>query len=408
MELIDYRPPGGPQILALHDPAALTASYGWFVNTGARDESADIAGASHFLEHMVFKGTARRSAEQINRELDYLGARSNAFTSEDRTVYYASVLPECQGQAVDLLSDLMQPRLDQDLFELERQVILEEIAMYDDQPPYGAFERAAELFFGDHPLARRVLGTIESVSDLSVEQLQEYHQRRYTKDNMLFVAAGRLRVDELIAQVERLSRDFPAQASSSPQPSVEFHRQSAAVEKGLAHQHYVVMMWPGISWSDERRFALRLLAAAIADSSSSRLFWELIDNGRAETAFVYPQFFRDCGCLTGMLCCAPQDAAEVEEIFVRTVSGVRARPIDARELELARQRITSGLILADEYPQHRMFALGSAWLERQEFLSLDALLAKYAAVDVDDVAAVADALCAEPWVSVRVVEEPLD
>ncbi len=214
MELITHKVASGPEIIVLQDPSAFTSAFGWFVKTGARDERPEIAGVSHFLEHMVFKGTERRSAEDVNRELDHLGAHSNAYTSEDSTVFYASVLPECQSQAVDLLTDLMQPLLREEDFEMERQVVLEEIAMYDDQPPYGAFERAAELFFAGHPLATRVLGTTETVADMTAAHMAEYHRQRYTKDNMFFVASGKIGLSELTDYVSSVTAAWPEKAVS--------------------------------------------------------------------------------------------------------------------------------------------------------------------------------------------------
>ena len=158
----------GLEIIAEVNSNAFSLSLGYFVKTGSRDESLDIAGVSHFLEHMLFKGTPRRTSVDVNRQLDDLGSQSNAFTSEEQTVYYMSVLPENQFPALDLVTDMMRPSLRDDDFQTEKQVILEEIAMYDDQPPYGAMERAMEEFFGEHPLSTRVLGTKESVSTLTL------------------------------------------------------------------------------------------------------------------------------------------------------------------------------------------------------------------------------------------------
>ncbi len=157
MELLTHKTDAGPEIIALNDPAAFTVSLGWFVKTGSARRKTRGGRCKPLPRAHGFQRTSKRSAEAVNREIDHLGAQSNAYTSEDSTVFYASVVPECQARAVDLLTDLMAPSLGEQEFETERQVVLEEIAMYDDQPPYGAFERAMELFFGDHPLATRVL-----------------------------------------------------------------------------------------------------------------------------------------------------------------------------------------------------------------------------------------------------------
>ncbi|MCR9293832.1 MAG: insulinase family protein [bacterium] len=403
MELITHKIEHGPEVLVLHDPAAFTASFGWFVKTGARDEQPSVAGVSHFLEHMVFKGTERRTPEDVNRELDHLGAQSNAFTSEDSTVFYASVLPECQLQAVDLLTDLMQPRFFEEDFDMEKQVILEEIAMYDDQPPYGAFERVTELFFGQHPLSTRVLGTAETVSDLTVAQMRSYHRHRYAKDNMYFAASGKVDVSQLVDQLSELVVDWPETAKPTPRPTPKFHSAEECLERELAHQSYLVCLWPGLNCNHPDRYALRLLCSILADDSGSRLFWELIDTGRAETATLWPQMFDDCGCITGYLCCAPEDTAENEAVLERTIRDVVEHGVTAKELELARSKIGSSLILSDERPGNRLFALGQSWLNRRSYEPLEVILRKYHDVTTDDVQRVAAETLLGETASVRIV-----
>jgi len=157
----------GLEIVAECSPKAYSQALAFFVNTGSRDESDEVAGVSHFLEHMMFKGTPNRTAADVNRELDEIGSQSNAFTSEEQTVYYAAVLPDYQEEAIDLLADMMRPSLRQDDFDTEKQVIIEEIAKYDDQPPFGAHEKCMALFFGNHRLGNSVLGTSDRMSTLT-------------------------------------------------------------------------------------------------------------------------------------------------------------------------------------------------------------------------------------------------
>lgn len=403
MELMTHNIGTGPEIVVLHDPAAFTASFGWFVKTGARDEQQEIAGVSHFLEHMVFKGTQRRTAEEVNRELDHLGANSNAYTSEDSTVFYASVLPECQAQTVDLLTDIMQPLLRDEDFETERQVILEEIAMYDDQPPYGAFERVTEMFFGNHPLSTRVLGTSETVSDMSAAQMKDYHRTRYTRENMFLVASGRIDFAQLVDYVAEATADWP---SSPPvrQPQLpKYGSGELLIERESTHQHYAAQLWPGVSCNAPDRYALRMLCSVLADEGGSRLFWELIDTGRAETATLWPQFFDECGCVVGYLCCAPEDAEENEEILRNVIEGTLRDGVTQKEIDLARNKIASSLILSDERPSNRLFALGQSWLNRKNYEPLDVVLSRYAAVTADDMMQVAEQTLRQPCATVKVV-----
>lgn len=403
MELLTHKVDDGPEIVALYDASALTMSLGWFVKTGARNETPEIAGVSHFLEHMVFKGTPRRTAQEVNRELDDLGAQSNAYTSEDATVFYASVLPDCQSQAVDLLTDLMQPTLDEVEFETEKQVVLEEIAMYDDQPPYGAFEKLSELFFGDHPLATRILGTEQTVSDLGIQQMRDYHRARYTQNNMILVASGNLDFDAMVKQVSSVAGDWPRQAAGSQIVAPVFGSGEATLERDSTHQHYEVLAWPGKHRCDLDRYALRMLCAILADDSGSRLFWELIDTGRAETAAIWPQMFDDCGCLLGYMCCAPEDAAANSEVFHRVISQACENGVLEKEMELARKKISAGLILSDEKPSNRLFAVGQSWMSRGTYEPLDVVLSRYAAVTQDDVLRVARETLSKDHVRVKVV-----
>jgi predicted Zn-dependent peptidase len=183
----------GLQIVAECNDEAHSTAVGFFVETGARDESDDVSGVSHFLEHMMFKGTPTRTADDVNREFDEMGAHYNAFTSEEHTVYYAAVLPEHQTTAVELLADILRPSLREEDFNTEKQVIVEEIRMYQDQD-----DRVKQAFFGPHPLARSVLGTAQSIRELPVEKMRAYFDRRYSPDNITLVGSGRIDFQRLV------------------------------------------------------------------------------------------------------------------------------------------------------------------------------------------------------------------
>ncbi|MEM6692687.1 MAG: pitrilysin family protein [Planctomycetota bacterium] len=195
----------GLRVAAETYSSGYSASYGFFVRAGSRNESDPQAGLSHFLEHMMFKGTSRRTAFDINRGLDELGGNGNAYTTEEQTVYHAKVLPKFQSRIVDLLTDMMRPTLADDDFEVERKVILEEIAKYEDQPPFGAFERVMELHFGPRDLGRRVLGTTESIEAMTAERMRDYFMSKYQPSNMVFAAAGKVDFEALVAQLEQLT-----------------------------------------------------------------------------------------------------------------------------------------------------------------------------------------------------------
>lgn len=377
MEFRSVQLDNGLEIVAEINPSAFSQSLGYFVKTGSRDETPKMAGVSHFLEHMVFKGTEKRSAEDVNQELDDLGSQSNAYTSEEQTVYYMSVLPENQAHALELLSDIMRPALRDDDFETEKQVIIEEIAMYDDQPPYGAVERAMEEFFGEHPLARRVLGTRETVLALDPVSMREYHQSRYAPNNLTLVAAGAVQFDELVESAKRLTASWsPMDTSRSlqrpkePQASVELVHPPAT-------QQYTLQHAMGVASSDNYRYVLRVLASILGDDSGSRLFWALVDNGLAESAVVFTQEFDDCGLFSIYTTCAPEQHESNWDVIQKILASGAENPVTDREIELAKNKICSGLILSSERPSNRLFSVGGAWLKRERYETVAEVAANY-------------------------------
>src|SRR6478672_4873780 len=253
----------GLEIIAETSPDAYSAAYGFFVRTGARDETNEISGVSHFLEHMVFKGSANRSAADVNRALDDLSASSNAYTSEEQTVYFATTLPEDQEEIVELLADMMRPALRQDDFDTEKQVILEEIAKYDDQPPYGAHEKCMAAFFGDHPLGNSVLGTPKSVGGLARDQMLAYFEQRYSPRNMTLVAAGNVDFDSLILQAQNYCGRWAMLDAPRQTPMSKPHSKFQVLHKPLAAQQYVVQLSPAPSSTDDDRYAARLFSTII-------------------------------------------------------------------------------------------------------------------------------------------------
>ncbi len=282
MKFLSHVLKNGLEIVAECNGEAHSTALGFFVRTGARDETAAVAGVSHFLEHMLFKGTPSRTAEQVNREFDEMGAHYNAFTSEENTVYYAAVLPEHQDRAVALLGDLLRPSLRREDFDTEKQVILEEIRMYEDQPPFGADDKCRAAFFGDHPLGHSVLGTAASVGALSVAEMRAYFQRRYSPDNITLAAAGRIDFDGLVAAAEAAcghwQRGNDARVVEPARPQSNF----LTLAKASATQQYVLQLAQGPDARAADRYAAKLLAVVLGDDSGSRLFWELVEPGLAE------------------------------------------------------------------------------------------------------------------------------
>ncbi|HIA20705.1 MAG TPA: insulinase family protein, partial [Planctomycetaceae bacterium] len=284
MQFREHSLSNGLQIVAECNSSAYSTAIGYFVRAGARDETDELSGVSHFLEHMAFKGTAHRTAADVNQQLDAIGSHSNASTSEEQTIYYAAMLPEYQETAVEILSDMMRPALRQEDFTTEKQVILEEIAKYDDQPPFGAHEKAMAQHFGNHPLGRSVLGSVESVGALTAEQMGSYFQQRYSPGNMILSAAGNVDFDALVKTTQRMCGDWPSFEVRRETPRAEPHEGFTLIHKESATQQYLVQIANGPAAQDEDRYAARLLAAIFGDDSGSRLYWNLIETGVAEYA----------------------------------------------------------------------------------------------------------------------------
>ncbi|MFN7877135.1 MAG: M16 family metallopeptidase [Pirellula sp.] len=405
MEFRSVQLDNGLEIVAEINPSAFSQSLGYFVKAGSRDETPKMAGVSHFLEHMVFKGTAKRSAEDVNQELDDLGSQSNAYTSEEQTVYYMSVLPENQAHALELLSDIMRPALRDDDFETEKQVIIEEIAMYDDQPPYGAVERAMEEFFSEHPLARRVLGTRDTVLSLDPASMREYHQSRYAPNNLTLVAAGAVQFDELVESAKRLTASWSPMDTSRSLQRPKALQASVELVHPPATQQYTLQHAMGVASSDNYRYVLRVLASILGDDSGSRLFWALVDNGLAESAVVFTQEFDDCGLFSIYTTCAPEQHESNWDVIQNILASGAENPVTDREIELAKNKICSGLILSSERPSNRLFSVGGAWLKRERYETVAEVAANYQRVTRDQLQDAFEKLKSRSTVTVTVHPE---
>lgn len=388
MEFLRHTLANGLEIVAERDTEAHSMALGYFVRTGSRDETDELAGVSHFLEHMMFKGTPSRTADDVNREFDEMGAHYNAFTSEENTVYYAAVLPEYQESAVALLSDILRPSLREEDFDTEKQVILEEILMYEDQPPFLADEKVKTAYFGAHPLGRSVLGSAESITDLSVDAMRKYFERRYSPCNIVLVASGRVDFDALVASAQRYCGEWTPCATSrqlaSAVPGVGFR----AYRKETATQQYVLAMAAGPGATDVDRYAAKLLATVLGDDSGSRLYWELVDPGLAEQASLSHYEYDDAGVLGTFMCCDPDDTADNLDRVLDVYRKVEADGVTPVEVEQAKSKIRSRIVLSSERPRGRLFVVGSDWLHRREYCSVSNDLQAVAALTAADVNAV--------------------
>ncbi len=381
----------GLRILGETLPASRSVAVAFFVRTGARDESDEVSGVSHFLEHMVFKGTPRRSALDVNRDFDRIGADYNAFTSEENTVFHAAVLPEYVPQAVDILADILRPSLREDDFDMEKKVIIEEIGMYDDQPMWSAYDQAKRVHFAKHPLGNSILGTVESVTNLTRDQMAMYFLRRYVASNVMVVAAGNFDWPKLVGLVEEqcggwqsgpIGRDHLVEAKGSGRFQL--------VPRGKVAQEHVFLIGAGPPPRSPLHYAADLLAMAIGDDSGSRLYWELVDPGLADSADTGFHEYDGTGAYYTSMSCQPENTEENLAVIQRVLDEVQKNGITEEELQQAKSKVLSRVVRGNERPKGRMQVIGMTWTYLNEFRTVDDELKAFDAVDLKAVREVLD------------------
>jgi predicted Zn-dependent peptidase len=384
----------GLRVVTEEMPSVRSVALGLWVRTGSRDETPPQAGLSHFLEHLLFKGTPRRSAIEISEELDGMGAAANAATGKESTHLFARFLDEHTEQAFGLLAEMLtRPTLPADEVDSEREVILEEIAMYEDEPQDRVHDVLAEAIFGDHPLGRRVLGSSDVIASVPVPAIRAYHDDRYTQGNVVVAAAGHLDHEQIIA----LARDHLQQLPSVGKPtdgSAQGRGNGApAKDQRLlfypkeTEQYHVCFGGPGIARSDDRRFALLVLDAAFGGSSSSRLFREIREKrGLAYAVGSYIDQFVDDGAVAMYVGTRADNVGEACEIIGRELARLRDEGIEGEELDRAKEHVKGRIVLGLESTAARMTRCARSILYDIPLLSLDDLLARIDGVGAEEVA----------------------
>ncbi len=381
----------GLQIIAEVSPSARSMALGFFVRTGSRDEKPEVAGVSHFLEHMVFKGTPRRTALEVNMDFDRIGANYNAFTSEENTVFYASILPEYMPQAVDILADILRPSLRGDDFDMEKNVIIEEIGMYEDQPMWSAYDHAKKTFFREHPLGNSVLGTPASITALTRDQMQAYFDKRYVAANVTVAAAGNFSFPELVKLLEKSCGEW--NTGRAPRQGVRpavAHPALEIVKKEKVTQEHVVMIIPGPAANSPLRHAADTLAMVLGDDTGSRLYWALVDPGLAESADVSYHDYEGAGSFFTSFSCEPEQTQKDLAIIQGIFRQVQRDGISESELAQAKSKVLSRVVRAGERPMGRMQAIGMSWTYLGKYRSVDDELKAFEAVDLKKIGQVID------------------
>jgi predicted Zn-dependent peptidase len=402
--------PGGLRVVTEAMPGVRSAAVGIWVGVGSADESPGLSGASHFLEHLLFKGTARRSALDISVALDSVGGEMNAFTGREFTCFHASVLDEDLPVAIDVLTDLVSgATLSSRDVEAEREVILDEIAMHDDDPDDAVLELFTQHLFGDTPLGRPIAGRPESIKVLSRAQIAGYYRRRYRPDTMVVSVAGSLDHRSVVRQVDKALRDvgFLDDAEARPRPPRRAGRKpetnpGVVVRRRSLEQANVMLGVPGLARDDERRYAMAALNAALGGGPSSRLFQEVRER-RGLAYAVYSSYggYASAGSFAVSAGCLPNRVDDVIAVCRDQLADVAAHGVTAAELDRARGQLRGGYVLGLEDSGSRMFRIGQSELLRGEVRSMAEHLERIEALTVDDVGALANELLSgEPALAV--------
>ena len=381
----------GLHIIGETNPSARSVALGFFVRTGSRDERSDVSGVTHFLEHMVFKGTPRRSPLDVNRDFDRIGAHYNAFTSEENTVFYAAILPEYLPQAVDILADILRPSLRVEDFDMEKNVIIEEIGMYEDQPMWSAYDHAKRTYFADHPLGNSILGTPESIRALTRDQMHAYFERRYVAPNITAVIAGNFDWERFVALVEERCGNWSSGfVGRQGVRETRGSRKFEVLTKSKVAQEHVFLLSPGPPVESPLRYAADTLALAIGDDSGSRLYWALVDPGFADSADCSFHDYEGTGSFYTSFSCEPDRAQENLGIVHDVLHQVQKQGITEEELHQAKSKIGSRVVRASERPMGRMQAIGMAWTYLHQYRTVDDDLKAFDAVTLQTVRQVLD------------------
>ncbi|SDY02686.1 Predicted Zn-dependent peptidase [Amycolatopsis xylanica] len=393
---------GGLRVITEHVPASRSATVGLWVGVGSRDEPSNVAGAAHYLEHLLFKGTANRDATQIAEEIDAVGGEFNAFTAKEHTCYYAQVLDQDLPLAMDLVTDVVFEALCADAdVDTERSVVLEEIAMRDDDPEDLLHETFVSAILGSHPLGLPVLGTEESITGMSASALRGFYKRRYTMPRMVLAVAGNIDHTQVLRLVRKALRDRLSGAETPV--AARMGRARIPVTRKLAlhtddtEQAHVMLGLKALSRHDDRRFALSVLNAAIGGGMSSRLFQEIRERrGLAYQVYSSTASYSDTGHMAVYAGCQPEKLGEVAGVIREVLDGVALDGLTDAEVKRAKGQLRGGLVLGLEDTSSRMSRIGKNELNYGRYLGVDDTVARIDAVTTEEVCALARTLLRRP------------
>jgi predicted Zn-dependent peptidase len=363
-----------------------SVALGLFVHAGSRGESEAESGLSHFLEHLLFKGTDRYASAEIDQLFDAMGAELNAGTDKESTTVYARMLDQHLPRAFDVMADMVWRPAFRDV-DPEREVVLEEIAMYEDDPQDTVFDVLGEAVFGTHPLGRPVIGRAPIIRDTPVEEIAAFHAQRYVPGSVVIAAAGSVDHDRLVELAERALGDRAAATNGAPRPQRAPADPLATVRFGRkdTEQIHVCLGALGVPRGDDRRFALRILDAIFGGLSSSRLFQAVREErGLAYSVYSFSGQYQDTGQIGLYVGTRPDNLAEAMKVVGEELARLREQPATEEELERAKENVKARVVLALESTGARMNRLGGALLYDQPVMEVDEVMARMDAVTLDD------------------------
>lgn len=377
----------GLDVILEYNPDCSSCAVGYFVKAGSRNENAKIAGISHFLEHMSFKGTSSRTAMDINFDMGKLGAQANAFTSEEFTVYYGAVIPENLVAFLDILTDMQKPLLDKKEFDLEKQVILEEIALYKDKPQFDLFDISYQDFFAGHPIGNSVLGTNETVSGIEVEDMRAYHDSLYAANNVVLAVAGkfdRVELEKYLQQVnERLN---PQKEIVHPKEVfIPTKKERVFTKKDITQVHNLFLI-NGVSVYDDDKYELSVLSNIIGDYTGSKLYWELLHTGICDDVYVDNEERLDGGVFAFYASSSCENQEKVKEILLKHMNSLDN--FTDEEMERAKTKMMSKITFASETPFSRLTSLGIYWHFFKEEHNLSKIIERVKNIKKSDISRV--------------------
>jgi len=393
-----YTLQNGLRIVVEPIPTARSVSFGIWVRTGSRDETPEISGISHLIEHMLFKGTAKRSAKDIADLFDGIGGNVNAFTSKEYTCYYAKVLDQHLPIAVEALADMFfESQFDAGELAKEKNVILEEIAMYEDTPDDKVHDEASRAAFGDHPLAYSILGLEDRLRAMQPDDLRGYMSRQYRTDNTVIAIAGHVDERKLPELLERhFGRFDRSGGGTAPVPPV--FRSDYIYHRKQTEQHHLCLSFPGCPIGDPKLYAMVLLNNALGGGMSSRLFQEIREKrGLAYSVYSYHTSYADSGIFTIYAGTAPKQTKEVLDVTLELLGDLADRGLTEAELRRGKEQLKGSLILSLESTSSRMNRIGKNELMLGRHDTLDEMLDRIDAVKPDDVRMMIDRMLAVPF-----------